>query len=57
MEIKIDKLPAPESVPGRIVALVVAEDHATQGAIREALTESNPNCEKRVLRIEKRSIR
>jgi signal transduction histidine kinase len=45
MEIKIDKLPAPDLVPGRIVALVVAEDLATQGAVREALTESNPNCE------------
>jgi signal transduction histidine kinase len=45
MEIKIDKLPAPEIVPGRIVALVLAEEHANQGAIREALTETNPNCE------------
>ncbi len=45
MALKINNLPATESGPGKIVALVVAEEFATKGAVAEALKETTPNCQ------------
>lgn len=42
---KSNNLPAIESVPGRVVALVVADDFSTRGAVAEALRETTPSCE------------
>jgi signal transduction histidine kinase len=45
MSTKIDKVSELEKSPGQFVGLVVADDFSVRGAIKDALKESNQNCE------------
>jgi signal transduction histidine kinase len=45
MRQKSQNLPALGTAPGTVVALVVADDFSTRGAVAEALKETTPSCE------------